>query len=55
MFSKPRKLSSSSHMKSHVSLSHVKTRQAYDFSLYFPHKLLLNFLNIYNVGMYNVI
>ena len=30
-------------MKSHVSLSHIKICHGYDFLLYFPHELLMNF------------
>ena len=37
----------SSHMKSHVSLSHIKTRHGYDFLLYFPLEILMNFRNLY--------
>ena len=29
-------------------LSHIKTRQGYDFSLYFHHELLMSFLNAEN-------
>ena len=39
MFSKLRKLEEKS-----VFLSHIKTRHAYDFPLYFPHEFLMSFL-----------
>ena len=33
-----------------VFLSHTKTRHSYDFSLYFPHKLLISFWAITSLG-----
>ena len=44
MFSKPKKLTSSPPIKSHVSLSDIKRRHGYDFLLYFPHEFLMNFI-----------
>ena len=36
-----------------VFLSHIKTRHGYDFSLYFTHKFLMSFLQIfYNCIIY---
>ena len=43
MLSKPKKLTSSPPIKSHVSLSHIKTRYGYDFPLYFPHEFFMDF------------
>ena len=45
LFSQPKKLTSS-HIKSRASLSHIKTRQGYNFLLYFPHEFLKNFRSI---------
>ena len=46
MFSMPKELTSLN-WKSHVSLSHIKTRHAYDFLLYFSPEFLINFINVY--------
>ena len=42
MFSKPKKLASCPPIRTHVSLSHIKTRHNYDF----PYEFLMNFINI---------
>ena len=50
MFSKPKKLTSS-HIKSQVSLSHIKTRYDYEFPLYLPNKFLINFMSVHAIPL----
>ena len=52
MFSKPKKLTSS-HIKLHVSLSHITTRHGYDFLSYFPHEFLMSFRNMYAMTQFS--
>ena len=49
MFYQPKILTSSSYIKSHVSLSHIKTRYGYDFFFIF---FFRNFRHIY-IYIYN--
>ena len=48
MFCKPKKLTSS-HIKSHVSLSHIKARHGYDFPLCFTYEFLMSFRSAFKL------